>query len=280
MSLVKARINNEETYGLLIENIFYEVSPNVKEKYPTIQSIMSADSSTLSEPNFSLKEHGHSLNSINFLPPITQINKIICVGINYPKLYNNAFTTKPDNIIIFSKFYETLVGHNQSIILPGGVASKSFDYEGEIAIVIGKEGFKIAQEDAMGHVFGYTLFNDGSVRDWQKHSIHSGKNFYQSSSCGPSIVSKNSIKNFSDLHLQTHLNGKIVQSSSTKNMFFSVNEILSYVSNTIPLRTGDIIATGSPEGTGSSQKPPRFLKKDDVLEFSVPELGILKNTIK
>jgi 2-keto-4-pentenoate hydratase/2-oxohepta-3-ene-1,7-dioic acid hydratase in catechol pathway len=172
------------------------------------------------------------------------------------------------------------VGHNQSLCLPEGLANDSFDYEGEIAIVIGKKGFKIAQENAMDHIFGYTLFNDGSVRDWQKHSIHSGKNFYHSSSCGPYIVTKDQVKNFSDLHLQTRLNGKVVQSSSTKNMFFNLNEILSYISNTIPLRTGDIIATGSPEGTGASQNPPRFLKKDDVLEFSAPGLGVLKNTIK
>ena len=280
MNLVKVKINNDETYGLLNDNAFLEVKPDVKAKYPTFQSIMNNESSALSRTKFVSKDKERSLNSLSFLPPVSQLNKIICVGINYPKLYNNTFTTKPDNIIIFSKFYETLVGHNQVLHLPDGVAKDSFDYEGEIAIVIGKKGFKIKHADVMDHVFGYTLFNDGSVRDWQKHSVHSGKNFYCSSSCGPYIVTKDQISNFSDLLLQTRLNGKIVQSSSTKNMFFNINEILSYVSNTIPLNTGDVIATGSPEGTGASQIPTRFLKKGDVLEFSAPGLGALKNNVK
>ena len=279
MNLVIAEIHGEETYGLLKDNYFYEVTPKIKAKYPTLKSIMPQDVSILSESNFIARERKYSLNSINFLPPVSKFNKIICVGINYPKHYENALTTKPDNIIIFSKFHETLVGHNQSLNLPEGLANNSFDYEGEIAIVIGKQGYKITPADAMDYVFGYTLFNDGSVRDWQKHSIHSGKNFYRSSSCGPSIVTKDQVKEFNDLHLETRLNGKVVQSSSTKNMFFNINEILSYISNTIPLNTGDIIATGSPEGTGASQNPQRFLKTNDTLEFSASGLGVLKNSV-
>ena len=279
MNLVKVEINRKETYGLLKDKFFYEVNPYIKEKHPTLQTLMRSENSILSESSFIIEGRGYALNSINFLPPVSQNNKIICVGINYPKLYNNVFTNKPDNIIIFSKFYETLVGHNQDLHLPSGIAKNTFDYEGEIAIVVGKQGYKIPKENAVDHIFGYTLFNDGSVRDWQKHSIHSGKNFYRSSSCGPYIVPKDQIKNFSDLVLQTRLNGKIVQNSGTKNMFFNLTEILSYISNTIPLNTGDLIATGSPEGTGASQNPTRFLKKEDVLEISVPGLGVLRNTV-
>ena len=286
MKLAKVKIENQETYGLIKEEHFYEVTNNIKKKQPLLNdfiSMINSDTVNVNKPESKFRSYfvgtGNLLTSIKFLAPVTDKNKIICVGINYPKLYNQILTKKPDNLILFSKFSETLVGTDELLQLPIGTAQQSFDYEGEIAIVIGKKGFKILEKDAYKHIFGFTLFNDGSVRDWQKHSIHAGKNFYRSSSCGPYIVTQDEIQRPNELNFQTKINGQIVQKATLKEMFFELSEIIAYISGIIPLNAGDIIATGSPEGTGASKTPAKFLKKGDHIEISSKLLGTLKNKV-
>ena len=280
MKLANINLGGGITYGAISDNCFYEVEEKIKKEHPTLNSLIANNSTDSSAIQFSFKKERIPVINLNFLPPISESNKVICVGINYPKIYNNIPTKKPKNIILFSKFHETLVGHNDSLRMPLGLAEASFDYEGEIAIVIGKSGYGINESKAMEHLFGYTMFNDGSVRDWQKHSIHAGKNFFCSGSCGPFIVTKDEIPTFESIVLETKLNGNTVQKSSTRAMFFNLQEIISYVSSIIPLHSGDIIATGSPEGTGANQTPPRFLREGDILEISGTNLGTLKNFIK
>ena len=187
MKISKASKDTKEIFGVIKDEFFFEVSANFKNKIPTILELMTLInrkinnlSEHISELDAVFEEIGHPLPSIKLLPPTTEQNKIICVGINYPKLYNDNVTKKPDNIILFSKFYETLVGDEQPLLLPLGKANQSFDYEGEVAVVIGTPGFNIREEHVAQHILGLTLFNDGSVREWQNHSIAAGKNFYNS----------------------------------------------------------------------------------------------------
>ena len=287
MKIASATRNNQKTFGLIKGSYFFEVKSNSKSKLLTIRDLLifinqkiNNSNDYISEIGSCFEDKGHPVSSIQLLPPTTKKNKIICVGINYPKIYNGIFTKKPDNIILFSKFYDTLVGNQQALLMPAGMAKHSFDYEGEIAVVIGTPGFNIAEEQAAQHILGFTLFNDGSVREWQNHSIEAGKNFYRSGSCGPFIVTKEEIISYNQLNFKTMLNGKLVQSGKLNEMFFDISKIISYISNITPLETGDIIATGSPEGTGASRTPKRFLREGDKMNISSKSLGTLTNIVR
>ena len=287
MKIARVIQDDKETFGIINGEFFFRTKSNTKNKIHTLQELIilinreiNNSSNHILEIDSFFERIGYPLTSLKVLPPTTEKNKIICVGINYPKLYDGNLTTKPDHVILFSKFYDTLVGNKQALLIPKGKAKLSFDYEGEIAIVIGTPGFNITEEHAAQHIFGFTLFNDGSVREWQNHSIEAGKNFYRSGSCGPFIVTKDEISSYNELNFETRLNGKLVQSGKLNDMFFDINKIISYIANIIPLNTGDIIATGSPEGTGASQTPQRFLKEGDEVEISSKGLGTLTNTVK
>ncbi len=287
MKLAVTKKANKTIYGIIKNSCFFCVRADFKQSYPTLTDFiilidqkLQQHSNQVSALEANFESVGHPLTSIKLLPPVTQKSKIICVGINYPKLYKDKPTAKPNHIILFSKFYETLVGDKDTLSLPLGKAKNSFDYEAEIAVVIGKPAFAIPKLDAEKHILGYTLFNDGSVREWQNHSIEAGKNFYRSGACGPYIVTGDEIHSKNELNFKTKLNGELVQNGNLTEMFFDINEIIAYVSHIIPLLPGDIIATGSPEGTGASQSPKRFLRYDDVIEISSPALGTLTNTVK
>ena len=185
----------------------------------------------------------------------------------------------PGNIVIFSRHSDTLVGYGTELERPRGEAAETFDFEGEIVAVIGKPGRFISSEDALQHVIGYSIMNEGSVRGWMKHSVHAGKNFHASGSWGPWITTVDEIDDFSSLKLETHVNGKLMQSASAADMIFSLSELIAYISNLTPLNPGDIIATGSPDGTGGSRNPFVFLKPGDCVEVSVERIGTLKNYV-
>ena len=286
MKLAIAKRNNQDIYGMVKNSMFFSVKSNVRKQFPTFRSFLEKiDLKQGNQPGGALEVSsvfesiGYPLATITLLPPVTKSNKIICVGLNYPKLYNEEATRKPEHIILFSKFHETIVGAKEPLLLPEGEAKNSLDYEAEVAIIIGKAGFRITKETAKKHILGFTLFNDGSVREWQKHSIDAGKNFYRSGACGPYVVTKDEINSNSQINFKAKLNGKLVQSGNLDEMFFNINEIIAYVSAIFPLNPGDIIATGSPEGTGASQTPKRFLKEGDVIEISSDILGTLSNKV-
>jgi 2-keto-4-pentenoate hydratase/2-oxohepta-3-ene-1,7-dioic acid hydratase in catechol pathway len=221
------------------------------------------------------------LSQVTLLPPIPNPGKIICAGMNYRKPYPVDGIAPPDpgNIVIFSRHSDTLVGDGTELERPRGEAADTFDFEGEIVAVIGKPGRFISSEHALQHVVGYSIMNEGSVRGWMKHSVHAGKNFHASGSWGPWITTVDEIDDFSSLKLETHVNGKLMQSASAAEMIFSLSELIAYISNVTPLNPGDIIATGSPDGTGGSRNPPVFLKEGDCVEVSVDRIGTLKNHV-
>ncbi len=222
----------------------------------------------------------HPLDALTLLPPIPDPARVICVGINYAKKYPlDQSVTRPANIILFAKLPGTLVGHGTPLEVPLGTAAETFDYEGEVALIIGRGGRHIAPEAALRHVAGYTLFNDGSVRGWQAHSVHAGKNFARSGAIGPWLVTADDLPSPESLVLRTRLNGRLVQQASLSEMFFSISRIVAYVSALHPLEPGDVIATGSPDGTGGSQTPPRFLRAGDEIEIAVEGIGRLANAV-
>lgn len=180
---------------------------------------------------------------------------------------------------MFAKVPGTLVGHGQALEVPLGEAAETFDYEGEIAVVIGKPARHITQAEAWDHVAGYTIVNDGSVRAWQQHSVHAGKNFANSGACGPWMVTADAIADPDALELTARLNGSVVQNTTADRMFFAIPEVIAYLSHTLTLLPGDIISTGSPEGAGMSQDPPRYLRAGDRLEIEVSGIGCLANRV-
>jgi 2-keto-4-pentenoate hydratase/2-oxohepta-3-ene-1,7-dioic acid hydratase in catechol pathway len=185
----------------------------------------------------------------------------------------------PENPQVFLRLVNTLVAHNQPMVCPR--ISEDFDYEGELAVIIGKPGRHIAKSDALSHIFGYTCFNDGSVRDIQfKHSIAAGKNFHATGGFGPWIVTADEVPDPTRLHLVTRLNGKEVQHTGIDDLIFDIPTLVSYCSDWTPLVAGDVISTGTPEGVGFARKPPLWMKPGDVVEVEIDGgIGVLRNPI-
>ncbi len=252
-----------------------------RRHHPSLRTLLAE--SSLEE----LADHVHGRSpdcrpeDVNFLPPVHDAGKVICVGINYPKRHPvEGVIPPPENIILFGKFDGVLVGHDEPLVYPPEPACRTFDYEGELAFVIGKSGRFIPKEHAFDHIAGFTIMNDGSVREWQKHSLQAGKNFTHSSSCGPWFVTADEIEDVSAMRLSTRLNGDEVQRTTVAEMIFDIPTIVNYISGFIELMTGDVIATGSPEGSGGSRDPQRFLVPGDELEIEWSGIGVLRNRVE
>ena len=214
------------------------------------------------------------LADIKFLPVIPQPNKILCAGVNYRAHAAEVARELPKQPSMFVRFTDTLVGHDGAMIRPK--VSDNFDYEGELALVIGKAGRHVKVEQALDHVAGYTIFVDGSVRDYQKFSVTSGKNFPGTGPLGPWLVTTDEIPDPSNLTLTTRLNGAQVQHSGTDKLIYSIPQIIAFCSDFTALSPGDVIATGTPEGVGHGRKPPLWMKPGDVLEVDITSIGILR----
>ena len=281
MRIATFQNGNSISYGVVLDEGVIEASVGFRARFPTVRDLLEADAIDGLAEDLVGRSAELNLTDLRLLPPIHNPQRIICVGINYPKRYpiDNTVMPPPENIILFSKLDGTLVGHETPLEIPVGEAANTFDYEGEITLVIGKHGRHIAQEDALEFVAGYTVMNDGSVRGWQKHSVHAGKNFANSGACGPWMVTADAIDDPFSMTLQTRLNGEVVQDTTSAEMVFSIPELIAYISHTIDLRPGDLIATGSPEGSGGSRQPQRFLRAGDVLEIEVGRVGVLRNRV-
>lgn len=216
-----------------------------------------------------------------FLPPVTRSGKILCVGINYRSRPGEFGTAEePKYPSLFMRGPTAQSGHLQPILRP--LESEQLDYEGEIALIIGKAGRRIPQEQAMSHVAGFACFNEGSIRDWMKHGVYNvtaGKNFEKSGSFGPWMATPDEIADPGNMRLQTRVNGVTVQSDTTANMIAPFSRLINYISTFATLEPGDVIVTGTPTGSGSKMHPPRWLKAGDVLEVEVEGVGILRNQI-
>jgi 2-keto-4-pentenoate hydratase/2-oxohepta-3-ene-1,7-dioic acid hydratase in catechol pathway len=215
------------------------------------------------------------------LPPVLAPGKAIAVGLNYIDHAAEGNHEVPAFPVLFSRYPTSWVGHDQPIIHPK--VTKALDYEGEMVIVIGKSGRYIAKDDALAHVAGYSIFNEGSVRDYQMrtHQWTIGKNFDRSGSFGPWMVTADELPaGAKGLRLQTILNGKVMQDANTDDMIFDVATLVSICSEAFELQPGDIIISGTPSGVGGAQKPPVFLLPGDVCQVSIEGIGVLTNTVE
>jgi 2-keto-4-pentenoate hydratase/2-oxohepta-3-ene-1,7-dioic acid hydratase in catechol pathway len=217
------------------------------------------------------------LAGLRLLPVIPDPEKILCAGINYRSHAAETGRDLPPQPSLFARLTNTLLGQDGEMIRP--IVSKSFDFEGELAVIIGRAGRHVPAERALDYVAGYTCFCDGSVRDYQKISVTSGKNFPATGPLGPWMVTTDEIPDPAKLMLVTRLNGKEVQRSGTDLLIYSVQTIISFISDFTTLTPGDVIATGTPEGVGHRRTPPLWMKAGDVLEVDISSIGVLRSRI-
>jgi 2-keto-4-pentenoate hydratase/2-oxohepta-3-ene-1,7-dioic acid hydratase in catechol pathway len=218
------------------------------------------------------------LEAVTWLTPIGPLSKVICLGLNYRNHVEEVSAGLPEHPTLFTKVPDALVGHGAPIVRPR--LSVQFDYEGEIAVVIGRAGRHIAAADAMDHVFGYTGLLDGSVRDFQRHSVSAGKNFWHSGSMGPWIVTADQVSDPAAITLETRLNGETVQSTTADLMLFDIPTTIAYVSSFTALAPGDVISTGTPAGVGAGRRPPLWMRPGDRVEVVVGGVGVLMNPVE
>ena len=216
------------------------------------------------------------VGSISFLPPIPNPDKILCVGLNYREHQAETERGGEDHPTIFVRFANSQVGHNGEMVRPR--ESSTLDYEGEIALVIGRAGRRIDPEQSLNHVFGYSIYNDGSVREYQCHASQftPGKNFIQTGGFGPWIVTPDEIGDPNSMTLSTYLNGERMQYANASQLVFGFADLIAYCSTFTELVPGDVIVTGTPGGVGSARKPPLFMDAGDVVVVSVEPIGSLK----
>jgi 2-keto-4-pentenoate hydratase/2-oxohepta-3-ene-1,7-dioic acid hydratase in catechol pathway len=216
-------------------------------------------------------------SEVKLATPIDPRSQIICIGLNYPAHVNEGPGEAPKQPALFTRHMDSLVGPEDPLIAPS--ASKTYDFEGEIAVVIGRAGRDISPADAPSHIGGVSCFMDGSVREFQQHSPTAGKNFWRSGAMGPWVVTADEVPNIDDLALRTRLNGAEVQSTTARSMIFDIAALIAYCSIWTRLKAGDVIATGTPAGVGLFREPQLWLKAGDLLEVDVEGVGTLRNAI-
>jgi 2-keto-4-pentenoate hydratase/2-oxohepta-3-ene-1,7-dioic acid hydratase in catechol pathway len=266
--------NRTPGYGVVDEGRVFDVSSLLRDRYPDLKSILAADAVNEIRRTFSSCPIA-SIDQTEFLPPIPNPSKIFCIGHNYEE--HRIETERPKTAFpsVFFRFADTQVGHLQAALIPR--VSAEIDYEGELAVIIGKAGRYIPREEALSHVAGYSCYNDISVRDWQRHTTQfgPGKNFPSTGGFGPWLVTADEIPDPQDLDLMTKLNGNIVQHASTEQMIFTVADLIQYCSSFTPLAAGDVIASGTPGGVGMKRVPPLYMKAGDNVDVTIALIGTL-----
>lgn len=244
---------------------------------PTLREALTA-ATTLTENWFTGPELGE--DDVRFLPVVPNPDKILCVGVNYRPHIAEMGRQQPSHPVVFMRSSGSLVGHDNAIVKPRN--SDQFDYEGELAIIIGRRVRHATLETALQSVFGYTCLMDGSVRDWQRHTSQftPGKNFPKSGSIGPSVTTLDQLPSADGINLETRVNGKVAQQGQLSDLVFDVASIIVYCSAFSELLPGDVIATGTPGGVGAAQRPPRWLNANDTVEVDISGVGLLRNSVQ
>jgi 2-keto-4-pentenoate hydratase/2-oxohepta-3-ene-1,7-dioic acid hydratase in catechol pathway len=280
MKLVSFALAGTAAYGITDGSTIALPAPNFLADYPTLRAVI-GDPDGLARLRAQLTASSRRLAfaDVDLLPPIVDPAKVICIGINYETHRNETGRSESAYPAVFLRFSDTQIGHGTPIVRPR--ASTALDYEGELAVIIGRPGRAIAQADALEHVAGYACYNDASIRDWQRHThqFTPGKNFPQTGAFGPWLVTADELDDPTNLRLVTRLNGMVVQAATTADMIFSIADIIAYVSTFTPLAAGDVIATGTPGGVGFKREPPLWMRPGDVVEVEIDGVGTLRNVI-
>lgn len=246
-------------------------------RFPTLRAVIEAGALDDVRQAARTRTATLALDDVTLSPVIPDPDKILCAGLNYRSHIEETGRTPPKYPRFFARLNNSILGHGAPMVRPQ--ASTHFDFEGELAIIIGRRGRHISEEDALDHIAGYTCFMDGSVRDYQEHTTTSGKNFHATGPLGPWMVTADEIPDPTTLTLTTRLNGEIVQQSGTDRLIYSIPTMINYLSTITWLEPGDVIATGTPDGVGSRRQPPLWMKAGDVIEVEISKIGLLRNPI-
>jgi 2-keto-4-pentenoate hydratase/2-oxohepta-3-ene-1,7-dioic acid hydratase in catechol pathway len=280
MKVVSFVRNGKSSYGVVVNDGIVDVGARLGAKYADLVAVLKAGA--LAEVEAAAKGAAADLpyDGTTLLPVIPNPGKIVCVGVNYDEHRREMGREPPGHPTIFVRFPESQVAHNQPLLKPA--ESDKLDYEAELAVIIGKRGYKVSEENAFDIVAGYSCYNDGSVRDWQTHTgqFTPGKNFNATGGFGPWMVTADEIPDAQKLAIQSRLNGQVMQSSNTDLMTFNIRKIIKYVTTFTPLEPGDVIATGTPGGVGTKRNPPVYMKDGDIIEIEIEKIGLLRNPVK
>jgi 5-carboxymethyl-2-hydroxymuconate isomerase len=269
------------TYGVVRDGGVVDGGARLGDTFSDLQALLSAGETGRLEKLAEKASADYALQDIRILKPILRPGKILCVGVNYPE--RNAEykddSSQPKYPSLFVRFPASLVAHEERLLRPR--ESQQLDYEGEVAVVIGRKSRRLREADAWASIAGCTIGNDGTIRDWVRHgkfNVTPGKNFESSGALGPWLVTRDEIKG-RPMRLITRVNGEIRQDDTADRMIFSIPFVLSYVSSFCTLEPGDVIFTGTPAGSGARLDPPQFLVPGDVVEIEVSGIGTLRNTV-
>ncbi|WP_316201852.1 MULTISPECIES: fumarylacetoacetate hydrolase family protein [unclassified Bradyrhizobium] len=278
MRFASFTIDNAPTWGLVEGTDIADLGAILRDRFPDLKSAIAADA--LKEAAAAASgARRYPLSAISFLPVIPNPDKILCIGLNYETHRKETGRSEVENPTVFGRFANSQTGHLTDIIRPR--VSTDLDFEGELAIVIGKPGRYIPRSEALQHIAGYACYNEGSVRDFQRHThqFTPGKNFPATGAFGPWLVTPDEIDDLGPLRLQTRLNGEVVQDATISQMIFDIPRQIEYCSSFTRLEPGDVIATGTPGGVGSRRTPPLWMKPGDVVEVEIDRIGLLRNGI-
>jgi 2-keto-4-pentenoate hydratase/2-oxohepta-3-ene-1,7-dioic acid hydratase in catechol pathway len=282
MRILSFRTDEYASWGVVKDDGVVDIGKLLGKQIDTLGDALRAGALARVRELADAREPSLALDEIHYLPTVPDPEKIICIGINYGNRneeYKDG-AEAPKYPSVFMRTPGSLVGHGEKILRPP--ESEQLDYEGEIALVIGKSGRRIAEKEAWSHVAGLSLMNEGTVRDWLRHSkfnVTPGKNFERSGSFGPWMVTADEFRDGEELHLVTRVNGEVRQDDTTANLIFPFARLIAYLSSFMRLLPGDVIATGTPTGAGARFDPPKYLKAGDVVRVHVPNIGTLENGV-
>jgi 2-keto-4-pentenoate hydratase/2-oxohepta-3-ene-1,7-dioic acid hydratase in catechol pathway len=281
MKLVSFHTRNGRTsYGVLRDDGVIDLGERLASQgAPTLRSLLASGQLEVAR-KFSVENKVDiKSDDLIFAPVVPDPEKIICVGLNYHDHVAETGRTVTEYPVLFARYPVSQTGHLQPLIRPK--VSSAFDYEGELAVIIGSAGRHIPAERALDHVAGYACYNEGSIRDWQRHTsqFFAGKTFDRSGSFGPWMVTTDEIPDPSKLTLETRLNGTVVQHTTTDLMITDVPHLIEYISTILPLSPGDVIVTGTPGGVGAKRTPPLWMKPGDTIEVEIGGIGVLRNGV-
>lgn len=271
-----------QLYGAITDDGFVALSPDFPQ-WPTLREVIAAGALGQLADAAQGRAPTHMGGEYRYLPPIPAPEKIICVGVNFPDRnaeYRDG-SAQPKHMSLFPRFPRSFTGHDRPLIRPP--ENHTLDYEGEVAIVIGKGGRRIAAEKAYDHIAALTLANEGTIRDWVRHAkfnVTQGKNWDSSGALGPWLVPFTDAAQLDDARIVTRVNGEVRQDDTLDRMMFPIRDEIAYISTFTTLVPGDIIVTGTPTGAGARFDPPRYLQPGDVVEVTVDGIGTLRNTVE
>lgn len=280
MKLVTFERSGRQSYGAVVDDRVVDLGEHLADRFSDMRDLLSKEGLAAARQAVQSRDmSSFSFEEVRLLPPIPNPDKILCVGLNYESHRKETGRPEVSHPTLFTRFANTQIGHEAPIWVPR--MSTQVDYEGELAVIVGKGGRYIPEQAALDHIAGYSCYNDVSIRDWQRHTSQftPGKNFPHTGPFGPWIVTADEIPNPASLTLTTRLNGEVMQNATTDMLIFPIPVLINYISKFTPLEPGDVIATGTPGGVGFKRDPQIFMKAGDRVAVEITGIGILANPV-